>query len=743
MKLSTRLLFALVLPLAPAMGAEVELDPAKAWFKPVLVENRSALCPAVLAEANRLFYTRAPRLGDVPIVLEGMEAMDASQPQSVTTHGRKIYLAMRTIPGCGSACEGRQMFASANPFEIPMRADEPPGLSKPTPAAPELTLQKSQDDLYHVVVIVNEQLQLYTLTADATWDSICKVDVQPRDIASRSDNELRAALQSVHDLQATISPLRQEAGDCGSLKAHDRGHRYMRDAFQRALYRPWTLQASSGVPADSLAGWSVVGIDEYASLAKFRAQLPVTIDQLTRFYTHRFGWSQKDAAIAAENAVAGAVADSFAFSSVSLFSDGSVPVRRAILENRPVAELEALNWQPKKSEWPSWAELDSPLNIAVNHPAALRWLLSKQLDPNQTNVFGKTPLMYAAQHNALEAVRILLEHGADPNAATIFPDDTCTYTLWRANVTALHYAVRYGSTEIVQALLDGGALPFVRTDERIERQPGRAPLDWLEMYASPNIADADRPRLKQLLRPFDGRQLSEYAQQQTLQAEKQYAAGDLMAARRSLKNALQASPSDARALSNMSLVALRTGQYGESLEAATRLILGSADARLRANAWFNIGLACERSGQSYLSYNGDTYCMSSSIFPFLQSWRAASSRARVEKLEQLFAASGKERCVVPQPDSTEHRYIFVRAADMEKNRYAEIQRVYVLHPTGSEVSAAKIRWNVTPYAGAVRSPQPVTPRLVGSYELGSSTLTVFEADAGVQSPVKIGDYQCF
>ena len=383
------------------------------------------------------------------------------------------------------------------------------------------------------------------------------------------------------------------------------------------------------------------------------------------------------------------------------------------------------------------------LNIAVNHPAALRWLLAKKLDPNQPNAFGKTPLMYAAQHNALEAVRMLLEHGANPNAATIFPDDTCTYTLERANVTALHYAVRYGSAEVIEALLDGGAVTFVKTAKKWEEQPGQTPLEWLDSYESPNIAAADRPRLAQLLKFPEGEQLVEYSTQQTLQAEQQYADGDLNSARRSLRNALQAAPSNERALSDLSLVALRAGLYGESLEAATRLIAASKDPRMQANAWFNVGLACERSGHRYLRYNGESYCRSSAIFPFLQSWRAAQSPARAEKLEQMFATENDKRCAVPQPDGTQHQYIFVHDADRDNGRGPDIQRIYVLHPAGSEVPAARVRWIVTPYVGKAPVPRPVTPRLVDSYRLGKSTLTVLESEDQVQKTVHIGDHRCF
>lgn len=762
-------LFALVLLTtsvyaADGMAGQVASPPANSWFKPVLVENRSPICAAVLDEAERLFYSPVARLELEPLRLDGMRAVDpdkdlaleqVTEPNpntgepmertqaSLTSRGKKIYVAVRTIPGCGGACEGRQMFAAEKPFEAPIWADEP-HLAKPTPAAAAFTLLKSQDDRYHVAVVEDGQLQLFTLTETAAWDGVCKVDLQPKDLYGNPDRELQSAVKSIRDLQSTIEPIRQGAGpDCGTLRAHERAGPAMNDKFKQALYRPWALER----PADVLSGggfgeWSVLGIDEYAAMAKFRAQVPVTINQLAQFYASKFALSQADSAEAAETSVAAALDRGFAFSNAPMFGDRSVALRQAILEHRSVADLEALHWTPVAPKADAFQWNESVLSIAVNHPDALRWLIAKKLDPNHANAFGKTPLMYAAQHNSPEAVRILLAAGANPNAATIFPEDTCFYTLSRANVSVLHYAARYGSAEILEALLAAGALTSVTTQQRDET-PGQTPLEWLRSSTSNTIAESDRAGLEQLLAPQTSEKLVEYSKQQALLAEKQYAAGDLEVALRTLKQALQADPSNQRALSNLSLLALRAGQYGESLEAATRLIAESKDAGLIANAWFNIGLACERSDRPYLQYNGESYCTSSLIFSFLQSWLSTNSRARAEKLEQLLSAPGRERCVVSQPDSTEHRYVFVRGADRDDNRHGEVQRIYVLHPAGSAVSAEQVHWSVKPYVGKNPQPRLVTPRLVSSHPMGRSTITVLESEDTVVPPVKIGEYKCF
>ena len=59
---------------------------------------------------------------------------------------------------------------------------------------------------------------------------------------------------------------------------------------------------------------------------------------------------------------------------------------------------------------------------------------------------GWTELHEAAKRGHLDAVRLLLEHGADPNARE--PGD---------NTTPLHWAAAHGHVDVVRGLLDAGA----------------------------------------------------------------------------------------------------------------------------------------------------------------------------------------------------------------------------------------------------------------------------------------------
>jgi len=92
--------------------------------------------------------------------------------------------------------------------------------------------------------------------------------------------------------------------------------------------------------------------------------------------------------------------------------------------------------------------------------AKLAALLAQGVDPNTPFREGGTALLFAAQRGHLEAVKVLLDHGADPRSFE---------TLNRTS--ALHFAIGY--PQIVQALLEHGA--DVNAQEMLYNQ---SPLGW-------------------------------------------------------------------------------------------------------------------------------------------------------------------------------------------------------------------------------------------------------------------------
>ena len=99
---------------------------------------------------------------------------------------------------------------------------------------------------------------------------------------------------------------------------------------------------------------------------------------------------------------------------------------------------------------------------AVGDTDAIRRHLQAGVDINKRDlVFGMTPLAVAAAHGQAGSVELLLEKGADVNAAA--PDGN----------TALHAAAFFGRTTVVRMLLDHHANALARNEE------GETPLEGI------------------------------------------------------------------------------------------------------------------------------------------------------------------------------------------------------------------------------------------------------------------------
>lgn len=110
----------------------------------------------------------------------------------------------------------------------------------------------------------------------------------------------------------------------------------------------------------------------------------------------------------------------------------------------------------------------SLLSLAIASPDLLQNIIKEcriligeeQFNIDNPNDFNKTPLMYAAQFNFLESVKILLKNKAEINHQTDKDDcysfDT-TFCMLNSQRTALIYATQEGNYEIVKYLLSQGA----------------------------------------------------------------------------------------------------------------------------------------------------------------------------------------------------------------------------------------------------------------------------------------------
>lgn len=100
---------------------------------------------------------------------------------------------------------------------------------------------------------------------------------------------------------------------------------------------------------------------------------------------------------------------------------------------------------------------NSPLLLAArgaNSHRAVQLLLSRGADANASNVFGATPLMAAAAGGDTQSVRLLLRHGANPNAR---PNLDHPGFLFGGGRSPLMWAAFRGDLATLQVLLDAGA----------------------------------------------------------------------------------------------------------------------------------------------------------------------------------------------------------------------------------------------------------------------------------------------
>lgn len=388
----------------------------------------------------------------------------------------------------------------------------------------------------------------------------------------------------------------------GTLHALSNASNGLMSAFYRMTYRPWILKGEEDRRRrieSNLDQWGHGGIWEFMTFKTYRSNLLKAEGELAKFYESNFLLPNVKARQMAHSAMSQALIDGFDH---GRFSDVNHVLHKRILNGTVSAEDLAdvgLAVLAKDGDEP-WTEQDeSLLTFAVAQPQALRMLLKKGANANHQNWFGKTPLMYAAQFDQLGSSKILLAHGARTETYTVKTTLSCINT---NHLTALHYAVRYASVGVIRLLLQHGAPTFARDSN------GNTPLDYLDKYENKKLASAERDELKVTLLPIDDQQQRILSKRENQRAERLYAEKKLQDAYLSLKKALMLDPLNESALSNLSLIALRLDRLGESAAASSLVVKTTSSVDLRANALFNLGLACRKTKSGTIDFDGNSYC---------------------------------------------------------------------------------------------------------------------------------------
>jgi ankyrin repeat protein len=401
-----------------------------------------------------------------------------------------------------------------------------------------------------------------------------------------------------------------------------------------------------------------------------------------------------------------------------------------------------------------WSE--SILTLAVPYPGSLKYLLGRGAEVDEANGFGKTPLMYAAQYDQWESAKILLDAGADPNATTFIPQDSCNYTLRTDAMTPLHYAARYGSARLINLLLERGALTF---GERPSDPGGRSDaIYWVT--TNPKISPQERSTLSAKLRAPAAAERIALSRAWVARAEAEYASGKPVAAFRTLRNGFLADDTNQQAIADLPLLALRANRSGDAMHAANYALAHFKAPLQRAAALFNKGLVCQ-----YISAQGrkeswevPRMCNEDFMQMFVTSYDLDGTPVRAQALERALAKDGPGMCTVEGLGDKKMRiweYGGPFAEPWSISKYAaprpmtttEGYRVYVLHRPDQPIDPSSIHW-VTPPSGARPANQAVeaSPHLIATYGIGGDELTVIEANftqTGIRGEVlMIGGQRC-
>lgn len=303
-------------------------------------------------------------------------------------------------------------------------------------------------------------------------------------------------------------------------------HAYDGDAFNRctgtlrysyyreALYDGVIVAAAPGALSDvpdtppldevPLQRWAYGSLWNWRAFLAVKAQFLDARRDLADYYRNRFHLDDQDAVRAAH---AGLWLGQTSWT--RQVQPMPSPLRRAVLEGDDDA-VERLAAERSNEGGSN----DPLLLVAVEHPRALRALLSHGAAIDEPNFLGKTALMSAAQFDRLDAITLLLEAGAPVNAATRDPAEIAGndvedpnnqwsgcgfYRIAHGRRTALMYAAANGSLPTIKALLRAGA------DRALLDSRGRSAREYLlgagPVPKNPLLTDADLKEAEALLSP--------------------------------------------------------------------------------------------------------------------------------------------------------------------------------------------------------------------------------------------------
>lgn len=312
---------------------------------------------------------------------------------------------------------------------------------------------------------IGDGFSVIRLGGDGTSGTVCAIQMAPD----------QRVIQTFVDLPGISSYLKVMkamghaggGGDCGTLHAeynHDGG---AEEAIRRSAFRPWAIGRHLGnnlvdpyYRYDSrlesfIKEWGYQDVWNYREYQTSRNHIQPALQAVARYFEQSFGMSQAAAAKESRRVYEEVTAAWFlvprSWDTSKEFYGFNDSIGSTIVQG---------DAQKVKSfeEYLSTDDINSKrylLDSAESLPIT-RLLLKVGADPNVTNRFGKTALMYAAHMNRPDVMEELLKHKADVNAATQSVNE-CDLRVERSERSALMYAAENAHPAAMALLVKWGA----------------------------------------------------------------------------------------------------------------------------------------------------------------------------------------------------------------------------------------------------------------------------------------------
>ena len=175
-----------------------------------------------------------------------------------------------------------------------------------------------------------------------------------RSPSTGSDLAMRAAIQAVNQMTAAALTMEGAGSNCGTMRTRDRWEGALEGELKKTLYQPLEIEppptANHSTPnsygvypriVTSMAAWAQGGAFEFQAYQAYQLQFRRTVQALGILYHAAYGWSPAQSTPQAKANLENALSYGFGFYMYSPFSSKQASYRRAILEHRSLAGLQA------------------------------------------------------------------------------------------------------------------------------------------------------------------------------------------------------------------------------------------------------------------------------------------------------------------------------------------------------------------------------------------------------------------